>query len=64
MNSKTRQVKNQDHFVAPYDAGVSFDELPDSAPSSRYKPSPTGWIGMAIVGFWVCLFYTAPRPRD
>jgi peptide/nickel transport system permease protein len=60
MNSKTRQVKNQDHFVAPYDAGVSFDELPDSAPSSRYKPSPTGWIGMAIVGFWVTIASTGP----
>ena len=60
MNSKTRQVKNQDHFVAPYDAGVSFDELPDSAPSSRYKPSPTGWIGMAIVGFWVTIAITGP----
>ena len=60
MNSKTRQIKNQDHFVAPYDAGVSFDELPDSAPSSRYKPSPTGWIGMAIVGFWVTIAITGP----
>ena len=52
--------QNQDHFVAPYDAGVSFDELPDSAPSSRYKPSPTGWIGMAIVGFWVTIAITGP----
>ena len=47
MNSKTRQVKNQDHFVAPYDAGVSFDELPDSAPSSATSRPPrdgSAWL--------------------
>lgn len=45
--------KSSDHYVAPYDAGVSFDELPDSAPSSRYKPTWTGWLGITVVSFWV-----------
>ena len=49
-----------EHFVAPYDAGVSFDELPDSAPSTRYKPSWTGWIGIVVVGFWVFIAIFGP----
>ena len=49
-----------DHYVAPYDDGVSFDELPDSAPSSRYKPSWTGWLGLIIVGFWVFIAIFGP----
>lgn len=49
-----------DHYVAPYDDSVSFDELPDSAPSSRYKPSWTGWLGLIIVGFWVFIAIFGP----
>jgi peptide/nickel transport system permease protein len=49
-----------DHYVAPYDAGVSFDELPDSAPSARYSPSWTGWIGIVVVGFWVFIAIFGP----
>lgn len=55
-------AKQSDHYVAPYDDGVSFDELPDSAPSSRYKPSWTGWLGISIVGFWV--FIAAEKLHD
>ena len=29
------KAKQNEHYVAPYDEGVSFAELPDSAPSSR-----------------------------
>ena len=53
-------AKQSDHYVAPYDDGVSFDELPDSAPSSRYKPSWTGWLGISIVGFWVFIAIFGP----
>ena len=49
-----------DHYIAPYDDSVSFDELPDSAPSSRYKPSWTGWLGLIIVGFWVFIAIFGP----
>ena len=48
------------HYVAPYDAGVSFDELPDSAPSSRYSPSWTGWLGIIVVSFWVFIAIFGP----
>ena len=48
------------HYVAPYDAGVSFDELPDSAPSARYSPSWTGWVGIVVVGFWVFIAIFGP----
>ena len=48
------------HYVAPYDAGVSFDELPDSAPSSRYSPSWTGWLGIGVVSFWVFIAIFGP----
>ena len=54
------KVKQNEHYVAPYDEGVSFDELPDSAPSSRYKPSWTGWLGITVVSFWVFIAIFGP----
>ncbi len=60
MSPAKTAAKHGDHYVAPYDAGVSFDELPDSAPSSRYRPSWTGWLGIAIVGFWVFIAIFGP----
>ena len=60
MSPAKTAPQNGDHYVAPYDAGVSFDELPDSAPSSRYKPSWTGWLGITIVGFWVFIAIFGP----
>ncbi|MAK18633.1 MAG: hypothetical protein CMN41_08395 [SAR116 cluster bacterium] len=56
-NATSAQTK---HFVAPYDAGVSFDELPDAAPTARYKPSWTGWIGIVVVSFWVFIAIFGP----
>ena len=53
-------AKQNNHYVAPYDAGVSFDELPDSAPSSRYSPSWTGWLGISVVSFWVFIAILGP----
>ena len=52
--------KTQDHYVAPYDASTTFDELPDSAPSARYKPTWTGWIGIIVLGFWVFIAIFGP----
>ena len=60
--SKARKTAaaSGEHYVAPYDAGVSFDELPDSAPSSRYSPSWTGWLGIGVVSFWVFIAIFGP----
>ena len=60
--SKAKQTATQPaaHYVAPYDEGVSFDELPDSAPSSRYSPSWTGWLGIGVVSFWVFIAIFGP----
>ena len=60
--SKARKTAaaSGEHYVAPYDAGVSFDELPDSAPSSRYSPSWTGWLGIGVVSFWVFIAIVGP----
>ena len=55
--SKARQ---NEHYIAPYDARVSFDELPDAAPTARYKPSWTGWIGIAVVSFWIFIAIFGP----
>ena len=54
------KAKQNEHYVAPYDEGVSFDELPDSAPSSRYSPSWTGWLGIGVVSFWVFIAIFGP----
>ena len=62
------QSNKTDHYIAPYDDSVSFDELPDSAPSSRYSPSWTGWLGISVVSFWVfiaiALYRSARRERS
>jgi len=60
MSPAKTAAQTGDHYVAPYDAGVSFDVLPDSAPSSRYKPSWTGWLGITIVGLWVFIAIFGP----
>ena len=32
----------EEHYVAPFDENVSFDELPDAAPSGKFRLSLTG----------------------
>lgn len=44
--------KHPDHYVAPFEEGVSFDELPDAPPRQGYKPTFMGWIGIIITAFW------------
>jgi len=52
--------KDIEHYVAPYDEGVSFDELPDSEPTGRFRLSWSGWLGAIIVGFWVFIAIFGP----
>ena len=59
MSRAETPVQN-DHFVAPFDEGVSFDELPDSAPSGRFRFSFTGWLGVTVVTFWVLVAVLGP----
>ena len=67
MTKQKHRESSDGHFVAPYDASISFDELPDSIPPSRYKPTWTGWVGITIFSFWVFIAifgqYLAPSPR-
>ena len=49
-----------EHYVAPYDEGVSFDELPDSEPTGRFRLSWSGWLGASIVAFWVFIAIFGP----
>ncbi len=51
---------SNDHYVAPYDDAVSFDELPDSAPSHKFRLSFTGWLGTIIVVFWTIVAVSGP----
>jgi peptide/nickel transport system permease protein len=48
------------HIVAPYDKGVSFDELPDAPPSQAYSPTIMGWIGITITAFWIIIALLGP----
>ena len=50
----------QEHYVAPHDDNVSFDELPDAPPSARFRLSLTGWIGTIIVAFWLFIAIAGP----
>jgi len=49
-----------DHFVAPYDEGVSFDELPDAPPKARFRLTLTGKIGAFFVIFWLFIALFGP----
>ena len=51
MTDTSQQV--DEHYVAPYDENVSFDELQDSPPSGKFRFSLTGWIGITVVSFWI-----------
>ena len=50
----------EEHYVAPFDENVSFDELPDAAPSGKFRLSLTGWIGAIIVVFWLVIAIAGP----
>lgn len=58
--SRVTPQPDRDHFVAPFDEGVSFDELPDSTPSGRFRFSFTGWLGVIVVTFWVLVAVLGP----
>ena len=46
--------KNEDeHYVAPFSAEVSFDELQDAPPSGKFRLSITGKIGIVVMVFWL-----------
>ena len=50
-----------EHYVAPIDGSTNFVEVPDERNSKRrYRPTTTGWIGIALVTFWVCIALVGP----
>lgn len=55
-----RPQLNSDHYVAPFEEGVSFDELPDAPPSRKYRPTIMGWIGITITLFWILVATLGP----
>ncbi len=42
-----------EHYVAPFEGEVAFEELQDAPPSGRFRLSKTGWIGAIVVSFWL-----------
>lgn len=49
-----KRAGHGDHYVKPFESEeISFEELQDAAPSSKFKLSVSGWIGTIIVAFWV-----------
>jgi len=55
-----RTSKKTEHYVAPFEGNVSFDELPDSEPIGRFRFSWSGWIGVTVVSFWVFIAIFGP----
>ena len=49
-----------EHFVAPFEDGVTFDELQDAPPRAGYRPTIMGWIGIVIVTFWAFIALAGP----
>ncbi len=63
MTDTTQTTQSSDageHYVAPFDANVSFDELQDAPPPAKFKLSITGWVGAIVVGFWLIVAITGP----
>lgn len=49
-----------EHYVAPFEEGVIFDELQDAPPRQGYRPTIMGWIGIVIVTFWAFIAIAGP----
>ncbi len=47
-----------EHFVAPFEDGVEFEELKDAPPRTGYRPTLAGWIGIVVVVFWAFIALT------
>lgn len=56
MNSPSQT----EHFVAPFEEGMEFEELQDAPPRVGYKPTITGWVGIIVVTFWAFVALTGP----
>lgn len=52
--------KHHPHIVAEYDEKVSFDELPDTHPSQKYRPTVLGWIGIILTCSWFFIAICGP----
>lgn len=51
-----KKAGHGEHYVKPFESdSISFDELQDAAPSSKFKLSLSGWVGTGIVCFWVLI---------
>ncbi len=50
--TKAKVNKKEDHFVAPFNDEVSFDELQDAPPSGKFKLSLAGKVGVIVLVFW------------
>lgn len=55
-----RSSLEPEHYVAPFDEDVEFTELHDAPPPAKFRLSPSGWIGVLIVGFWVFVAIFGP----
>ena len=44
-----------DHYVRPEAEKPVFEEHDDSMPSSRFRLSRAGWVGVAVVAFWAII---------
>ncbi len=53
-------VALEEHYVAPHDENVGFDELHDAPPSAKFKFSLSGWVGLIVVGFWFFIAVFGP----
>lgn len=57
MRENTNQLE---HYVAPFRDETSFEEAADVRNRERYRPTLTGWIGIALVSFWGLVALTGP----
>ncbi len=48
------------HWVAPQGDDRVYDELSDSAPRGTFRLSVPGWIGVAVVVFWIVFAAIGP----
>ncbi|WP_421983014.1 ABC transporter permease [Roseibium sp.] len=60
MSSKDHHTYMDTHFVAQEDDDAAFSELQDSPPRRKFRLTFGGWIGAAVVTFWLLVAILGP----
>ncbi|MHC8510116.1 MAG: ABC transporter permease [Rhodospirillales bacterium] len=59
-SKKTPAPAPTEHYVAPFDESVSFEELQDNPPGNKFRFSKSGILGLCMLTFWAFIALFGP----